>query len=40
VLPNPIRRSARQPGVGVRRLAGIYLNRARRSSQLAACTRG
>jgi monofunctional biosynthetic peptidoglycan transglycosylase len=37
VLPNPVRRSARQPGAGVRRLAGIYLNRARRSPQLAGC---
>ena len=30
VLPNPVRRSARQPGAGVRRFTGIYLNRARR----------
>jgi monofunctional biosynthetic peptidoglycan transglycosylase len=29
VLPNPIRRSARQPGAGVRRLGGIYQARAR-----------
>ena len=28
VLPNPIRRSARQPGPGVRRLTGIYQARA------------
>jgi monofunctional biosynthetic peptidoglycan transglycosylase len=28
VLPNPIRRSARQPGPGVRRLAGTYQARA------------
>ena len=39
VLPNPVRRSARQPGAGVRRLAGIYLNRARRTPQLAGCLR-
>jgi monofunctional biosynthetic peptidoglycan transglycosylase len=28
ILPNPIRRSARNPGSGVRRLAGIYAARA------------
>jgi monofunctional biosynthetic peptidoglycan transglycosylase len=28
ILPNPVRRSARNPGSGVRRLAGIYLVRA------------
>jgi monofunctional glycosyltransferase len=28
VLPNPVRRSARNPGPGVRRLAGIYVARA------------
>ena len=39
VLPNPKRRSARQPGVGVRRLAGIYAARAARSPQLGACVR-
>ncbi len=37
ILPNPIRRSARRPGPGVRRLAGIYLARARASPRLAAC---
>jgi monofunctional glycosyltransferase len=37
VLPNPIRRSARRPGPGVRRLAGIYEARARGSRELAAC---
>jgi monofunctional biosynthetic peptidoglycan transglycosylase len=37
VLPNPIRRSARQPGPGVRRLAGLYEARARRSRALALC---
>jgi monofunctional glycosyltransferase len=39
ILPNPGQRSARQPGAGVRRLSGIYLNRARRFSQLGACAR-
>jgi monofunctional glycosyltransferase len=28
ILPNPVRRSARQPGPGLRRLAGIYMTRA------------
>jgi monofunctional glycosyltransferase len=28
ILPNPLRRSARNPGPGVRRLAGIYMARA------------
>jgi monofunctional glycosyltransferase len=28
ILPNPIRRSARNPGAGVRRLAGTYMARA------------
>jgi monofunctional glycosyltransferase len=35
-LPNPVRRSARNPGPGVRRLAGIYMTRAQ-SSGLARC---
>jgi monofunctional biosynthetic peptidoglycan transglycosylase len=37
VLPNPHRRSARQPGPAVRRLAGIY--EARGSAALAGCAR-
>jgi monofunctional biosynthetic peptidoglycan transglycosylase len=37
LLPNPRRRSARQPSPGVRRLAGIYAARSARSPQLAAC---
>ena len=37
VLPNPIRRSARTPGPGVRRLAGIYEARARTQRALAQC---
>ena len=32
VLPNPIRRSARNPGPGVRRLAGTYMVRAQASA--------
>jgi monofunctional glycosyltransferase len=39
-LPNPKRRSARKPGVAVQRLAGIYMARAAKSSQLGACVRG
>jgi len=31
ILPNPVRRSARNPGPGVRRLAGIYMARAQAS---------
>jgi monofunctional biosynthetic peptidoglycan transglycosylase len=37
VLPNPLRRSARQPSVGVRRLAGIYAARAARFAGRASC---
>jgi monofunctional biosynthetic peptidoglycan transglycosylase len=43
ILPNPVRRSARLPGPGVCRLAGIYEARARNASALAGCigsTRG
>jgi monofunctional biosynthetic peptidoglycan transglycosylase len=39
ILPNPIKRSAGRPGAGVRRLAGIYEGRARKSPDLAACLR-
>ena len=39
ILPNPLRRSARQPGPTVRRLAGIYETRAARSPAIAACLR-
>jgi monofunctional biosynthetic peptidoglycan transglycosylase len=28
ILPNPVKRSARNPGPGVRRLAGTYMARA------------
>ena len=41
ILPNPIRRSARTPGVIVRRLAGLYERRAGApSGALDACIRG
>jgi monofunctional biosynthetic peptidoglycan transglycosylase len=39
ILPNPRRRSARQPGPPVRRLAGIYESRATRVGAAAACVR-
>jgi monofunctional glycosyltransferase len=32
ILPNPVKRSARNPGPGVRRLAGTYMARAQASS--------
>jgi monofunctional biosynthetic peptidoglycan transglycosylase len=37
ILPNPVRRSARRPGPGVRRLAGIYEARARSATAVAGC---
>jgi monofunctional biosynthetic peptidoglycan transglycosylase len=36
ILPNPLRRSARSPGPGVRRLAGTYVVRAQ-ASELRRC---
>jgi monofunctional biosynthetic peptidoglycan transglycosylase len=36
ILPNPVKRSARNPGPGVRRLAGTYMARAQ-SSELVRC---
>ena len=39
ILPNPRARSAGRPGPGVRRLAGIYETRARKSPEVAACLR-
>jgi monofunctional glycosyltransferase len=36
ILPNPLKRSARNPGVGVRRLAGTYMARAQ-SAGLTRC---
>ena len=39
VLPNPRRRSAKQPGPAVRRLAAIYQARAAAQASLALCAR-
>ena len=39
ILPNPIRRSAKRPGAGVNRLAGIYQARAAKSGSVADCVR-
>ena len=39
VLPNPINRNARQPGPGLRRLAGLYVARAERAPAAADCVR-
>ena len=39
VLPNPISRNARQPGPGLRRLAGLYVARAERAPAAADCVR-
>ena len=39
VLPNPHRRSARQPGPAVRRLAGIYEARGAAQASLAGCVK-
>ncbi len=39
VLPNPRRRSAKQPGPAVRRLAAIYVSRGAAQAALAACAR-
>ena len=38
-LPNPVERNARQPGPGLRRLAGLYAGRAVRAPTAAACIR-
>jgi monofunctional biosynthetic peptidoglycan transglycosylase len=40
VLPNPHDRDARHPGPGLRRLAGLYVSRARAAPGSAACLRG
>jgi monofunctional glycosyltransferase len=37
ILPDPVRRSARRPGPGVRRLAGIYETRSRGAAAFAGC---
>ncbi len=39
VLPNPLKRDARAPGPGLRRLAGLYVARSGRSPEAAACVR-
>jgi len=39
VLPNPADRNAHSPGPGLRRLAGLYVARARRDAGLAGCVR-
>ena len=39
ILPNPVRRDARQPGPAVRRLAGIHESRAASSQSLGSCLR-
>jgi monofunctional biosynthetic peptidoglycan transglycosylase len=37
ILPNPVTRSARNPGPGVRRIAARYVSRARGNPEIAAC---
>ena len=37
ILPNPVTRSARNPGPGVRRMAARYVARARSAPEIAAC---
>jgi monofunctional biosynthetic peptidoglycan transglycosylase len=39
VLPNPLRRNARAPGPGLRRLAGLYVSRAASAPRVNACVR-
>jgi len=39
VLPNPVSRNARQPGPGLRRLAGLYVGRAAQAPSAATCLR-
>jgi monofunctional biosynthetic peptidoglycan transglycosylase len=39
MLPNPAARNARQPGPGLRRLAGLYVARAERAPGAASCLR-
>jgi monofunctional biosynthetic peptidoglycan transglycosylase len=38
-LPNPVSRNARQPGPGLRRLAGLYVARTARAPAAADCAR-
>ncbi len=39
MLPNPAKRDARDPGQGLRRLAGLYVARSARSPEAANCVR-
>jgi monofunctional biosynthetic peptidoglycan transglycosylase len=39
MLPNPVTRDAKDPGPGLRRLAGLYVNRAAHSPEAANCLR-
>ena len=39
MLPNPVTRDAKQPGSGMRRLAGLYVGRAARAPEAANCLR-
>jgi monofunctional biosynthetic peptidoglycan transglycosylase len=39
MLPNPAARNARQPGPGLRRLAGLYVARAERAPSAGSCLR-
>jgi monofunctional glycosyltransferase len=39
ILPNPVRRNARQPSAGLRRLAAIYQSRAAGSGDIDSCIR-
>lgn len=39
ILPNPVTRSARNPGPGVRRMAARYVGRARGAPEIAGCIR-
>ena len=40
ILPNPVARNARQPGPGLRHLAGLYAARTARAPAAADCVRG
>jgi monofunctional biosynthetic peptidoglycan transglycosylase len=39
MLPSPTKRDARAPGLGLRRLAGLYVSRSARSPEAANCLR-
>jgi monofunctional glycosyltransferase len=38
-LPNPVRRNAKRPGTGLRRLAAIYVTRATNGGDIDRCIR-